>query len=240
MRHKDRWIAGLALTAMVAGVVWSYATGGIAWMLLSTSVPGNQKVQYLQDFFSSFGSAAPLVYMAMVTFEVIVAPIPGTILYVPGGLIFGWLVGGTVTLAGNVTGAGICCLIARSLGRPHVERFFQRESIAKYDGMLSRNAVWVVALLRINPITSSDLVSYAAGLTSMPVWRVVLGTALGMAPLCFLQAYFAEELFTRFPALIYPLVIICILYFSYVIYILARLRTTTPAPDRPAVKDPVP
>jgi threonine/homoserine/homoserine lactone efflux protein len=64
----------------------------------------------------------------------------------------------------------------------------------------------------------------------MSTWRVMLGTLLGMAPLCFLQAYFAEELFTRFPALIYPLVGACALYAAYAVWILARLNAA-PAPS---------
>jgi uncharacterized membrane protein YdjX (TVP38/TMEM64 family) len=232
MRHKDRWLAGATLVALASLVTWSYVSGGIAHVLLSPDLTGPEKVQELQDFFLAWGSIAPLVYLLFVTVEVVVAPIPGTILYVPGGLIFGWKIGGIVTLAGNVLGATICCLIARSLGRPYAERFFKKESLAKYDTLLSKNAVWVILLLRVNPITSSDLVSYAAGLTSMAVWRVALGTLLGMAPLCFLQAYFAEELFTRFPALIYPLVVVCILYFVYVVYILARLKEGPPPSDK--------
>jgi uncharacterized membrane protein YdjX (TVP38/TMEM64 family) len=149
--------------------------------------------------------------------------------YLPGGLIFGWQVGGLASLMGNVIGAGLCCVIARSLGRPFAERFFARESLAKYDDVLSRNALWVILLLRINPLTSSDLVSYAAGLTSMSTWRVMLGTFLGMAPLCFLQAYFAEELFTRFPMLIYPLAAACALYVAYAAWLLARMKAA-PAP----------
>jgi uncharacterized membrane protein YdjX (TVP38/TMEM64 family) len=220
----DRWTAGLVLLGLIGVVTWSYWTSGFAWVVLSPTFTGAEKVAYIQGYFRAWGSAAPLVYTAIVVVEVVVAPLPGTMLYVPGGLIFGWFVGGLTSLIGNVIGAGICCAIARRLGRPYAERFFSRESIAKYDALLARNAVWVVLLLRVNPLTSSDLVSYAAGFTSMPIWKVMLGTALGMAPLCFLQAYFAEEIFTRFPLLIYPLVGASLLYAAYAVWVLSRLR----------------
>jgi uncharacterized membrane protein YdjX (TVP38/TMEM64 family) len=224
MHHRDRWLAGLTLFAVASLVAWSYFSGGIAALMLSPSLDGATRVRYIQEFFLAWGSLAPLLYIVIVTLEVVIAPIPGTMLYVPGGLIFGWQIGGLTTLAGNVLGAALCVTISRALGRPYAERFFARESLAKYDALLSRNAVWVILLLRINPLTSSDLVSYAAGLTSMPIWKVVLGTLIGMAPLCFLQAYFAEELFTRFPALLVPLVIVSVIYAAYVVWILTRLR----------------
>ena len=228
-RHLDRWAAGLVLVLLVSLTIWSYASGGFAWVVLSPGVRGADKVAYIREYFLAWGSVAPLIYTLIVVVEVIVAPLPGTMLYVPGGLIFGWFVGGLATLTGNIIGAAICCAIAQRLGRPYAERFFSRESIAKYDALLARNAVWVILLLRINPLTSSDLVSYAAGFTSMPLWKVVLGTALGMAPLCFLQAYFAEEIFTRFPVLLYPLVIVSVLYASYAVWVLMRLRSDSQA-----------
>ena len=76
-------------------------------------------------------------------------------------------------------------------------------------------------LLRVNPLTSSDIVSYAAGATSMPLRKLLLGTTLGMAPLCFLQAYLAEGLLAAFPRLIYPLLVAGVLYaalFVWVVY----------------------
>ncbi|MGE0704841.1 MAG: TVP38/TMEM64 family protein [Vicinamibacterales bacterium] len=229
MRHRDRWLAGLALVAIASLVGWSYLSGGFASVVLSPSLDGDAKVRYIQDYFFSWGSLAPLIYILIVILEVVIAPIPGTMLYVPGGLIFGWEVGGLTTLAGNVIGAALCAGIARSLGRPYAERFFSSESLNRYDALLSRNAIRVIFLLRVNPVTSSDLVSYAAGLTSMPVWKIAAGTLAGMAPLCFLQAYFAEELFTRFPVLLYPLAVVSICYVAYVVWILSRMKNTPAA-----------
>lgn len=54
-----------------------------------------------------------------------------------------------------------------------------------------------------------------------------------MAPLCFARGYFAQEIFTRFPGLIYPLVVIGILYAMYVVRILRRLVRPKPTPAVP-------
>ncbi len=65
-----------------------------------------------------------------------------------------------------------------------MERYLQRESLQACESQLVRSGAWIIFLLRLNPLTSSDLVSYAAGATRMPVWKVMLGTLCGMAPLC--------------------------------------------------------
>ena len=59
---------------------------------------------------------APLAYVGCVMLEVLVAPIPGIMLYAPGGVVFGGLMGGFLSLIGNTLGAGIACAAAVGLG----------------------------------------------------------------------------------------------------------------------------
>ena len=75
----------------------------------------------------------------------------------------------------------------------------ERSRLRWYADRVRDKSVMVVALLRVNPLTSSDLVSYAAGLAGISPWRVGLGTLIGMAPPCYLQAYAAETLFRILP-----------------------------------------
>ena len=142
----------------------------------------------LAEVFEGLGVLAPLAYVALVTVEVVVAPIPGTILYAPAGIIFGGLWGGAFSLIGNVLGAVVSFILMRVLGRSAFEHFIQHEHLERLERRVSDNGVLVVFLLRANPLTSSDIVSYAAGATSMPMWKLLVGTTLGMAPLCFAQA----------------------------------------------------
>ena len=79
-------------------------------------------------------------------------------------------------------------------------------------------------LIRVNPLTSSDLVSYAAGLSSMRL-RDLLGTTAGMAPLCWIQAYAASGLVEAFPWLIEPLLALALAYVVAAIWLLRRLAT---------------
>jgi len=208
---------------IILGCAWSFASGGIMRTLLAPGVAGESRLAGVRDYFESWGAAGPLAYMVVVIVEVVLAPIPGTLLYLPGGVIFGWFVGGMASLAGNVIGAGLACQIMRSLARSRIEPYLEKSELSRYETVLETRGLWIVFLLRVNPLTSSDLVSYAAGLTRVPAWKVMGGTLLGMAPLCFIQAYFAQEVFTIFPGLIYPLVLIGVIYLLYVIRLLRKL-----------------
>ena len=49
----------------------------------------------------------------------------------------------------------------------------------------------------------------------------LLGTFLGMAPLCWAQSYLADEILTAYPKLIYPLLAACAVY-TVVVVLVAR------------------
>ncbi len=227
---QERWaraLAGLAIVGLLALVAWSWGSGGIVAVLLNSTIPSVEKLEHVRSVFDRFGAAAPLVYVAAVTVEVVVAPLPGLALYAPGGLIFGGFWGGLLALVGNVLGAGIAFGLARSLGRTAAQRYLKSAELAAAEEKLAARGTWIVFLLRVNPLTSSDIVSYAAGLSSMRLGPLLLGTTAGMAPLCWIQAYAAAGLVEAFPWLIQPLLALALVYVVAAIWLLRRVLTRT-------------
>ncbi len=225
----SRLFAGATLLVLVAGVAYSYAEGGIVGLMLRGDLSAADKLDLLHDFFAALGPAAPLVYIVIVTIEVVVAPIPGTILYAPAGVIFGGFWGGTLSLIGNVVGAGLSFILGRVLGRTAFESFVEHEHLENYEERLADNGALVIFLLRVNPLTSSDLVSYAAGLTSMSLWKLLVGTTLGMAPLCYAQAYLAEGLLEAYPRLIYPVLLAGLAYAVAFVWVVKKMMDRSSA-----------
>lgn len=196
------WRVPLAVAvflSVIALALWSHTTGGIVSALFTGPAAGEGTLDALRRAVLAWGPVAPLAYLAIVTVEVVVAPIPGAILYAPGGAIFGGLWGGTLSLAGNVIGAALACWLAATFGEAWVARRIEGTDLAAIRDRLRARGAWIVFLLRVNPFTSSDLVSYAAGLAGVPASRVGLGTLLGMAPQCYAQAYLAETIFEMVP-----------------------------------------
>ena len=227
-------LSWLILIAAIGGILFSLADHGIVYQLVRTDTAPATKIEELRDFFDQFGQAAPAVYVGFVVIEVIVAPLPGAMLYAPGGVIFGPFLGGALSLLGNVLGAGVSCQIVRSFNPRWLNRFFAEEKLEQVQESLERRGSWLVFLLRVNPLTSSDLVSYASGLTRIPVWKVMLATMFGMAPLCFAQAWLADSVLRVFPRLLYPLLVACLIYVVVVVWIIKRLGSTPAVIDESA------
>jgi uncharacterized membrane protein YdjX (TVP38/TMEM64 family) len=232
MKTVRVFVAGTLLLALVGWAGWSYAAGGLVHLLLRRDVPAAQKLAGVQADLRSWGVLAPAVYLVAVTIEVVIAPIPGTFLYAPGGALFGGFLGGAVSLAGNVLGAGIACQLTRGFGAGRLPAV-QNHALQKLLDVIERRGAWVIFLLRVNPLTSSDLVSYAAGLSAIRPWKVMLGTLFGMAPLCFAQSYAAQEVLRVMPALLYPAIGLCVLYVVGVWWFVTKHSAIAPRPGSP-------
>ena len=179
---------GPAILLIIAIVlsVWalhSYWTAGFVYVLF-TGTPGQGPwLERVREVVASWGPLAPVVYTLAVVVEVIVAPIPGTLLYAPAGAIFGGFVGGSLSLVGNVAGAAVCAVIGRMIGERVLARRVDGSQLGRYRTLLEQRGMWLVLLLRLNPLTTSDLVSYAAGVAGVPAWKVAVGHALRSGPL---------------------------------------------------------
>ena len=222
VRHAG---AVLAFAIAIGAAVWSYVTGGTVRLLVEGAGSygdSSQALEALRAALNRWGRLAPAVYVAAVVIEVLVAPIPGTILYAPAGALFGGLLGGTLSLIGNTIGAAMACGVGAAVGERALARRMEGTRLATYRDAIQERGFWVVLLLRVNPLTSSDLVSYLAGAVGVPIWRVALGTFIGMAPLCFAQAYLAEQIFEILPGAVYVLGVVGIVYIAALVYWLTR------------------
>ena len=98
---KIRILPWLVLVLLIVGLAGSWLSEGIVFQLIRSDSTGTERVESLQQFFRKAGNWAPAAYVLFVTIEVIVAPIPGLILYAPGGLIFGPWLGGLLAPGGR-------------------------------------------------------------------------------------------------------------------------------------------
>jgi uncharacterized membrane protein YdjX (TVP38/TMEM64 family) len=149
----------------------------------------------LKVYVESYGIFAPLIFVLLLAFQSVVAPIPSAVIIIAGGLIFGPLVATVLSVIGNLLGAILCFKIAEKLGRPIVERLISKERLKKVDLFFEKKSGFLtILLLRLNPITSSDALSYAAGLTKISLKDYIFATLLGIIPANIFLSYLGYEL----------------------------------------------
>jgi uncharacterized membrane protein YdjX (TVP38/TMEM64 family) len=182
---RFKLLAALGLGVLFAGLYWF-----LAWSsCLSTLCDCDR----LHIQIGSWGLLGPLAVMGLMTLAVVVSPIPSAPIALASGLAYGPFWGTVYIVIGAEIGAILAFFIARNLGYEAMrKRFGDRLSV----GILgSQNAMTgLVALLRLIPFMSFDIVSYASGLTPLRPWRFALATLIGVTPVSFALAYFGDEL----------------------------------------------
>lgn len=133
----------------------------------------------LREWLDARGVAAPLVFMLLMVIAVVVSPVPSVPLDIAAGLAFGLFWGTVYVLIGAEVGAVIAFLIARRVGRPGLERWLGPRAVAALDGVSDRLGWRGLAVMRLIPLFNFDWVSYAAGLTRMPLGSFASATLVG-------------------------------------------------------------
>lgn len=118
-----------------------------------------------------------------------VAFIPGSVLTLAAGAIFGLGEGVIYVMTGATLGSSVAFLLARYVAREAVEqRIAGNTKFAAVDRAVGREGWKIVVLLRLSPIFPYNLLNYGLGLTQVRFRDYVLAS-IGMLPGSFLYTY---------------------------------------------------
>jgi uncharacterized membrane protein YdjX (TVP38/TMEM64 family) len=128
------------------------------------------------------GVFAPVTYVVVLAVQVVVAPIPGHVLGFVGGYLFGPLWGTVYSLVGVTLGSTVVFVLSRRYGRDYVERMLAPELVEQFDEAVAESGTVGLFLVFLIPGLPDDAVCFLAGLTRLPLWRLVVLVVVGRAP----------------------------------------------------------
>lgn len=138
------------------------------------------------------GLAGPIVIVALMAIAIVASPLPSAPIALAAGAAYGHTFGTILVVLGAELGALAAFGLARSLGRPFVERYLGQKVNTGLFG--SQNTLmFLVFGSRLLPFLSFDMISYAAGLSKLHVWRFGLATLAGIIPASFLLAHMGSQ-----------------------------------------------
>lgn len=109
--------------------------------------------------------------------------IPGSIITLAGGYVFGVIYGSVLVSIASCTGALIAFLLGRTVLRSWVETQADKMPRFKaFDKALERKGFFLVLLVRLSPIFPFNLLNYMLGLSGVSVKNFLIASWLGMLP----------------------------------------------------------
>lgn len=181
-------IAGAALLVLVAAV-YIFVPAVRDNVNSAVSMLKSVDIEKAKAYILSFGALAPAVSFLLMVLQSLIAPLPAFIITFANAGLFGWVNGAILSWSSAMAGAALCFFLARILGRDFVEKLTTKAAVEKIDEFFKDYGKYTILICRLLPFVSFDIVSYAAGLTSMGFWPFFVATGVGQLPATLVYSY---------------------------------------------------
>lgn len=173
------WLAG----AIVLATVGLLALGH--WLVPD---PG-ALVERLEGWIDSLGMIAPVAFAVGYIVAALLL-VPGSVLTIAAGGLFGLWIGTLVVSLASTTAAALALFLARTLARDRLARRFSDEPrFQALDRAIEDEGWRAVVLLRLSPVIPFNLQNYLYGLTRIRALTCILASWLAMLPGTFLYVF---------------------------------------------------
>jgi uncharacterized membrane protein YdjX (TVP38/TMEM64 family) len=137
----------------------------------------------VRAWISSRGLWGPAAYIGLQVFQVLVFVVPGEIVQVAGGYVFGFWSGLLYTILGIALGSVLNFFAGRFLGRPFVESLFEKAKVEKIESLTggAKGAAGFFLLFLI-PGIPKDVLCYVAGMSRLGLFRFLAVSMAGRLP----------------------------------------------------------
>jgi uncharacterized membrane protein YdjX (TVP38/TMEM64 family) len=133
-----------------------------------------------------------IAWLAFIVLYVLatVCLLPGLILTIAAGAIFGLTMGVVLVSVASVLGATAAFFIGRTVAREWISSRIQAwPRFRALDQALGLRGFWIVLLTRLSPVLPFNLLNYAYGVTAVRPRDYILASWLGMIPGTVLYVY---------------------------------------------------
>ena len=183
-------------------------------------------------YLQSYGIWGPLVLWIAQLLQVFIAFIPGHVVLIAAGYVYGFPLGLLFNITFTVAASQLAYLFARWAGRPLVYRLADRETVDYWERIANQKGVLFFTITFLLPIFPSDAMNFVAGLSGIDSRRFLLANFLGRFPsavLLTLIGAYGLELNNTMWALI---ILAYVLFFVLGHYVVNRIKRSVDHADQ--------
>ncbi|MHB8202696.1 MAG: TVP38/TMEM64 family protein [Desulfomonilaceae bacterium] len=167
----------LAVTAIVAGILL---------------LPLRHYLVNVLEWTQSLGAWGP-IFVALFYVVACVFLLPGSVLTLGAGFLFGVPMGLVSAWTGATLGACAAFIVGRTLARDWVaSKVSGNPKFTAVDEAVGREGFKIVLLLRLSPVFPFNFLNYALGLTKVSFGKYALASFIGMLPGGLMYVYFGS------------------------------------------------
>ena len=178
-------IAFIVVMGIVVALMWPY--------IADVFTEGG--VDRLVERVRNAGVGGVFILLGMQLLQIIVAVIPGEVVQLAAGLMYGPWLGALVVLLGCVISSAIVYKLVHVLGAPFVQSMVSTEHLEKFRAFEKSGKLDIIVfVLFLIPAMPKDVFTYLVPLTDMKMGRFLLLTTIGRIPGVLASTYVAHGL----------------------------------------------
>jgi uncharacterized membrane protein YdjX (TVP38/TMEM64 family) len=154
-----------------------------------------KRPEEFKAFIDSYGSVSALIYILVQALQVVVFVIPGELVQIAGGYIFGTGLGALYSIIGILLGTMTAFFAARLLGYSLVKAIVSPKKLEEFDFLINnpKSEIAIFVLFLVPGIPKDSLV-YISGLTPVKPLRFFLISMVARFPGLWGSAYIGANL----------------------------------------------
>ncbi len=133
----------------------------------------------IQAFIESCGIWDEVAFVLLQAVQVILPSIPGAILNIIGGYLYGTILGVLWSTIGTTVGAYIAFSLSRRFGKPLTDRFFNVYIMRRIESAILRKGNFTIFLLFLIPGFPKDYLCYIIGLGRISTKEFLIIASMG-------------------------------------------------------------
>lgn len=175
IREYKKEISWIVIILCVMGV--------ISFLVYEPMMSFFQNSEVMKEKLCSYGILGQAILMLIMAMQVIFVFLPGEIIEVSAGLLYGSWVGMLICLLGAALGTTIIYLIVKKFGMRFVNMVYSNEKCQKMKFLQdSKKLSMIVFFIFLIPGTPKDMITYLTPLTDMKLPQLLLITTIARIP----------------------------------------------------------
>jgi uncharacterized membrane protein YdjX (TVP38/TMEM64 family) len=157
-------------------------------------LPVKSYLEELLEWVREIGMWGPILLAAVYILATVLF-VPGSLITLGAGFVFGVVVGTITVSLGSALGASAAFLVGRTLARAWVqEKIARSPRFRALDEAVRRRGFLIVLLVRLSPVFPYNVLNYALALTQVSFRDYVLASWIGMLPATVMYVYLGSTL----------------------------------------------
>lgn len=148
-----------------------------------------------QNSIKQAGMLAPVLFILICAFSLIIAPLSGSSIFIVGGALFGKETAFLLSWIASILGCSVNFWISRKFGRRVAARLVGKTSLVELDQFMQRlkRQREILYMILLMPL-AQDIVSYAVGLTNIKYSHFLIALIISGAGIVAAYIYLGTSL----------------------------------------------